>query len=106
MYSPNPNPDPNPNPQPKPAKTGQKRAERNVAGCAVLAIYSQLRTTFFMEPTTAASSKQAKLGIQKLEKNELSLRSDVTLPFQDRSPVLGTNYLEFEWLVPKTGLRF
>ena len=27
-------------------------------------------------------------------------------PFQDRSPVLGTNYLQFEWSVPKTGLRF
>ena len=27
-------------------------------------------------------------------------------PFQNRSPVLGTNYEEFEWFVPKTGLRF
>ena len=25
-------------------------------------------------------------------------------PFQDRSPVLGTNYLEYDWYVPKTGL--
>ena len=24
----------------------------------------------------------------------------------ERSPVLGTNYLKFEWIVPKTGLRF
>ena len=23
-----------------------------------------------------------------------------------RSPVVGTNYLKFEWFVPKTGLRF
>ena len=24
-------------------------------------------------------------------------------PFQDRSPVFGTNYLEFDWFVPKNG---
>ena len=27
-------------------------------------------------------------------------------PSQDRSPVLGTNYLEFDWIAPNTGLRF
>ena len=27
-------------------------------------------------------------------------------PFQFDSPVLGTNYLEFEWSVPRTGLQF
>ncbi|MEP5074460.1 MAG: hypothetical protein ABJR07_08735, partial [Lentilitoribacter sp.] len=27
-------------------------------------------------------------------------------PFQNRSPVLETNYLEFDWFLPKTGLQF
>ena len=26
-------------------------------------------------------------------------------PFKDCSPVLWTNYLEFDWFVPKTGLQ-
>ena len=39
----------------------------------------------------------------------LLIRSPVTFipgnPYWDRSPVLGANYLEFDWIVPKTGLQ-
>ena len=33
----------------------------------------------------------------------LNIASVVT---HDRSPVLGTNHLVFEWIAPKTGLQF
>ena len=38
-------------------------------------------------------------------KIKLPLQEKSQKAFKDCSPVLGTNYLKFEWFVPKTGLR-
>ena len=36
----------------------------------------------------------------------IELKNSADSPFQDRSPVLGTNYFAFDWFVPQTGLRY
>ena len=73
---------------------------RGVPGTAVPALYGGVTC---VRPTSTITVLIVVPAVGLTPPKPTSLPSEI---FQDRSPVLGTNYLGFEWFVPETGLEF